>query len=176
MNRTITSIAFLASLIFGCATVRVGAPATSASVEAVQRENPGATFAVERLAPPSGERDARPQTGALTLLRTTPTETIVTEPRGGAAVPLSMPSSDVASLTVTRHVRGALYGAGTGALLAAGLTVLAALTMGPCSGCENDFTRGDAARVIGLRVGIPVLLLSTGVGALIGARTTYVFE
>jgi hypothetical protein len=176
MNRTTTHVAVLATLIFGCATTKVGAPATSASVEAVQRENPGSTLVVERLAPPAGNRDVSPQTGRLTLVRTTPTETIVADSRGGTSSQFSMRSADVASLTVTRHGRGALYGAGTGALLAAGLTVLAALTLGPCSSCESDFTRSDAARIVGLSVGIPVFLLSTSVGAIIGARTTYVFE
>jgi hypothetical protein len=53
---------------------------------------------------------------------------------------------------------------------------LAALTLGPCSACESDFTRGDAALAIGLRLGIPVFVVSTAVGAIIGTRTTYVFE
>jgi hypothetical protein len=169
-------VAFLATLILGRATTKVGVPATSAGVEAVQRENPGATLVVERLAPPVGGRDASPQTSELTLVRTTPEETIVVEGRGGTSSQFSIPSSDVASLKITRHGRGALYGAGVGALLAAGLTGLAALTLGPCSGCENDFTRGDAARVVGLGLGIPAFLLSTAVGAIIGTRTTYVFQ
>jgi hypothetical protein len=175
MTPSTAHVAILAILTFGCATTKVGAPATSASVEAVQRENPGETLVVERLAPPAGGCDTIPE-GRLTLVRTTPTETIVAANRGGTSSEFSLRSSDVVSLKVTRHVRGALYGAGVGALLAGGLTVLAALTLGPCQGCENDFTSADAARVIGLRVGIPVFLLSTGVGALIGTRTTYVFE
>ena len=73
-------------------------------------------------------------------------ETIVAESRGGTSSQFSMRSSDVATLTVTRHGRKALYGAGIKALLAARLTVVAALTLNPCSGCESDFTRGDAAR------------------------------
>jgi len=176
MHRRPPSVAILVTLIFGCATMKVGAPATSASIEAVRRENRGATLVVERLAPPAGGRDASAQTGPLTLVGTTPTETIVVEGRGGPSSQFSMRSADVASLTRTHHGLGALYGAGTGALLAAGLTVLAALTLGPCSGCESDFTRGDAARIVGLGVGIPVFLLSTAVGAIIGTRTTYVFE
>ena len=131
---------------------------------------------MERLEPAALDHSASPPAGPLTLVRTTPTETIVTTRPAGASSQISLRSSDVASLTVTHHLRGALSGAGVGALLATAATVFAALTLGPCDGCENDSTRGDAAWAIGLRVGVPVFLLSTGVGALIGTRTTYVFE
>src|SRR5450432_883943 len=75
-------VAILVALTFGCAPTKVDAPVTPASVEAVQRENQGATLVVERLAPPAGYSMEGSKGGRFFFNDTATTETIVTESGG----------------------------------------------------------------------------------------------
>jgi hypothetical protein len=50
----------------------------------------------------------------------------------------------------------------------------APLFYSPCQDCFDS--RGESAAVVGILIGIPVLLVGAGIGALVGAQTSYVFS
>ena len=169
-------LALVASLIGACSTTRYAGPGVSPeSVDVVRRENPGAEVLVEGVVPPPADVVRAPRRYALTLLETSPTETIIKE--GWSSSQFAVQNREITGLTVTDHARGALQGAAVGALIAAGLEAVVVLRGAPCgSSCSLDFSRGEAVGLVGLFVGVPLLVLTTGVGALVGARTTYSFQ
>jgi malate/lactate dehydrogenase len=164
----------LAVLGLGCSTTRYAGPAvTPESVGVIRGENPGAPVVVEGVVPPSADVP-RASKLTLTLVETNPTETVVKEAWSSAQ--FSVKNQDIRGLTITDHARGALQGAAVGALSAALLVGVAVLANVGCDSCYVKVDPGSPAARVGIFVGIPLVLLTTGVGALVGARTTYTFQ
>jgi hypothetical protein len=167
-------LVIIATLSLACSTTRYAGPeVTPESVEVVRRENPGAEVRVEGVTPPAADLDRAPRRLSLILVETTPTETIVKE--GWRSSQFAAQNREITGLTVTDHARGALQGLGVGALIAGALMGVAAWNP-PCDTCFQKYSRLETAELVGLIVGVPVVVLTTSVGALIGARTTYSFQ
>jgi hypothetical protein len=165
----------VALLGVGCSTTRYAGPAvTPESVEVIRGENPGASVVVEGVDPPSADvpRTSKPLT--LTLVETSPSETIVKEAWSSAQ--FSVKNQEIRGLSITDHTRGALQGAAVGALSAALLVGIAELANVDCSSCYLKLDPGSRAARVGIFFGVPLVLVTTGVGALVGARTTYTFQ
>jgi hypothetical protein len=189
MKRAPAALA-LVTLVFGCSTTTfVQGPVTPAIVRNIDDEHPDATIRVERLGDGAG---AQPGSW-MTLQRTLPERSNVRvysktteDPNLNAKIQrwtitsteLSIPNSEIGRLTITSHARGALHGAGIGALVAAveiGLVALALAApchQGPCL----QLSPGETIALLGPPIAAPSILLGTGLGALIGADTTYVFK
>jgi len=167
--------AVLALLGGACSTTRYAGPAVSPdSVGVIKSENPGVPLVVEGVEPPAADVPRASRRLTLTLVETSPTETIVKEAWSSAQ--FSVKNQDIRGLTITDHARGALQGAGLGALAAAVLVGIVELAGTPCDSCLPKVSQLDAGERVGLFVGVPIVLLTMGVGAIAGANTTYTFR
>jgi hypothetical protein len=169
-------LAVLAPLVLGCSTTRYAGPAvTPDSVAVIKSENPGVPLVVEGVEPPAADVPRASQRLKLTLVETSPTETIVKE--GWSSAQFSVKNPEIKGLTITDHARGALQGAGVGALAAAVLVGIVEAVGTPCDSCLPKLSdQLDAGERVGLFVGVPIVLLTMGVGAIAGANTTYTFR
>jgi hypothetical protein len=157
----------------GCVTARhVGPEVTPASVELVRRENPGASIVVEGIYPPQEDVERAPKHLSVSLVETDDHQSIVKA--DWSSREFTVQNKRIRGLTVTDHARGALQGAGVGALIAGTFLGIIALVT-PCTGCIDD-SRGKEVGLAGVYIGLPVLVLTTGIGALVGSTTTYTFE
>jgi hypothetical protein len=147
---------------------------TPESVDVIRGENPGAPVVVEGVSPPAADVPRARSSLKLTLVETNPNETVVKE--GWSSAQFSVKNQEIKGLTITDHARGALQGAGLGALAAAVLVGVVEAVGSPCDSCLPKINQLDSAERVGLFVGIPIVLLTTAVGALAGANTTYSFQ
>jgi hypothetical protein len=171
----IVPVALTALLGAACSTTRyVGPEVTPDSVGIIKSENPGEPLVVEGVAPPPADVPRASQRLKLTLVETSPTETIVKE--GWSSAQFSVKNQEISGLTITDHARGALQGAGVGALAAAVLVGIVELEGTPCDSCLPKLGEADSAERVGFYVGIPIVLLTTVIGAIAGANTTYAFR
>src|SRR5579871_4158555 len=168
-------IATLALLGAACSTTRyVGPSVTPDSVDVIRGENPGAPIAVEGVGPPAADVPRARQNLKLTLVETGAAETVVKEAWSSAQ--FSVKNQEIRGLTITDHARGALQGAGLGALTAAVLIGAVELAGTPCDSCLPKVNQLDSGERVGLFVGVPIVVLMTAVGAIAGANTTYSFQ
>jgi hypothetical protein len=158
-----------------CSTTRyVGPAVTPESVDVIRGENPGAPIAIEGVVPPAADVPRARKSLNLTLVETNPTDTVVKE--GWSSAQFSVKNEEIKGLTITDHARGALQGAGLGALAAAVLVGVVELAGTPCDSCLPKISQLDSAERVGLFVGIPIVVLTSAVGAIAGANTTYSFQ
>jgi hypothetical protein len=168
-------LALLSTLGAGCSTTRyVGPTVTPESVDVIRGENPGAPVVVEGVVPPAADVPRERDSLKLTLVETSPTETVVKE--GWSSAQFSVKNQDIKGLTITDHARGALQGAGVGALAAAVLIGVVELAGTPCDSCLPKIHQLDSGERVGLFIGVPIVLLTAGIGAIAGANTTYSFQ
>jgi hypothetical protein len=171
----IVPLAILALVGAACSTTRYAGPeVTPDSVGVIKSENPGAPLVVEGVEPPAADVPRSSQRLKLTLVETSSTETVVKE--GWSSAQFSVKNQQISGLTITDHARGALQGAGVGALAAALLVALVELEGTPCDSCLPKLGEADRAERVGFYVGIPIVLLTTAIGAIAGANTTYAFR
>jgi hypothetical protein len=139
----------LAAIALGCSTTTyVGSSVTPESVGAIQREHPGTTLSVERIVPSNASATDVLAHNRLTLVETTPDRTIVKA--GTIATDSSLPNADIKALGSVSHLRGALHGAGVGALIVGAL--IATVALAPCRNCDGEISRGEAVTIVGLPV------------------------
>ncbi|HVU51231.1 MAG TPA: hypothetical protein VHL80_11120 [Polyangia bacterium] len=168
-------VAMVMLLGAACSTTRyVGPTVTPESVDVIRGENPGAPIAIEGVVPPAADVPGARQSLKLTLVETSPTETVVKE--GWSSAQFSVKNQEIRGLTITDHARGALQGAAVGALAAAVLVGIVELAGAPCDSCLPRINQLDAGERAGIFVGVPIVLLTTGLGAIAGANTTYSFQ
>jgi hypothetical protein len=161
--------ATLAALTVGCSTTRVvPGPVSHLGIQQIVREHSGGTMYVETLAPAAN-------VGApLIFLRVEPEQTIVTaESLSG---PFALRNADVRSVSVNDRLTGFWHGAGIGALIGAGVTTAIALSYTPCNDCVFPLSRGGVAVLSAVYIGLPIALVGGTIGAITGARSTYVFQ
>jgi len=173
LRRSLIAFALLGA---ACSTTRyVGPTVTPESVDVIRGENPGAPVVVEGVAPPPADVPRASQQLKLTLVETNPTETVVKE--GWSSAQFSVKNQDIRGLTITDHARGALQGAAVGALAAAVLVGIVELAGTPCDSCLPRLSpQLDAGERVGLFIGVPMVVLTTALGAIAGANTTYSFQ
>jgi hypothetical protein len=158
-----------------CSTTRyVGPTVTPESVDVIRGENPGAPVVVEGVVPPPADVPRSSRSLKLTLVETSPSETVLRE--GWSSAQFSVKNQEISGLTVTDHARGALQGAGVGALAAAVLVGIVELAGTPCDSCLPKLGQADSGERVGIFVGVPIVLLTTSIGAIAGANTTYSFH
>jgi hypothetical protein len=168
-------VAGFALLGAACSTTRyVGPTVTPESVDVIRGENPGSAVVVEGVEPPPADVPRASQRLKLTLVETSPTETVLKE--GWSSAQFSVKNQEISGLTVTDHARGALQGAAVGALTAAVLVGVVELVGLPCDSCLPKLGEADSGLRAGVYVGVPLMVLTTAVGALVGANTTYSFR
>jgi hypothetical protein len=174
-SHRVVRVVVFALLGAACSTTRyVGPTVTPESVDVIRGENPGAPVVVEGVVPPAGDVPRASQHLKLTLVETNPTETVLKE--GWSSAQFSVKNQEISGLTVTDHARGALQGAGVGALAAAVLVGIVELAGTPCDSCLPKLGQADSGERVGIFVALPIVVLTTGVGALVGANTTYSFR
>lgn len=174
MTRPVAILVLISTLSAGCGSTRyVAYPLTQQTVAEIRHQQPNTTIAIEPLPRGVGAlRTAGTPEPHATLLETKADTTIVKV--SSTPAPLEVPNTDVRRLVVTNHALGGVYGAGVGALITAGLM---ALTAASWQGEDKElFSRGDSVALVGLYAGLPTLVLSTTLGAIVGARTAYVVQ
>jgi hypothetical protein len=175
MSRPTAFLAAVAVLASGCTTVSLGPTMTPEVVKKVQVENFPRTVEAERVYPLPPGMPGQPPGRWMPLAGTTPTGIVV---RDGSQE-VTVDSREIRSLKINDHAAGARIGAGVGLVLAAAYLVGVAVTYQPCRDCFFDFGKADlpiALAVNGVLVALPLVAISTGVGALIGSPKSYVLQ